>query len=189
MKRKYNLLAVIMMVCTLVVFVGTTETYAWNSKKTRNAYSSYYGESMGQLDARIWISTLKTNYSHTKVTFDAISSSWVNNATKKITKHVNTLKVKKTGLTGSLSVSASKSASLSLAEMTDNVCELSTQPANSYYRGINSYNNCITRGVGGTILSFTTPLLAYLVVTGTSSQSVYLDGQAFYNSATTSAYF
>lgn len=192
LNRKLFAVVATMCVCVCMIFSGTVKTYAWSNTKTRKAYSEYYKSSMGTLEARIWVSVLSRNLSNTKITFDAKSSSWVFKANKNITKHVNTLTLKKAGVTGSLSVSPGKTGTtvgVTIAEQTDSVCSLATTASNTYYRGITTYNNTITRGVAGTIIMWTIPALSYLVVTGTSNQSVCLDGQFFNNVATVSAYF
>lgn len=170
-----------------LVLSSVTSAYAWNDTCSKNVYLS--GKKVATLESRMWVSQLDVNFAKTKITFDATSSSWVFNATRTITNHVNSMTIKKTGLSGSLSANMN-GVGASITEKTDSMFTISTGSANSYYRGMNTYNNTITRGVVGTIFSWSiASALTNLVVTGTSGQSVYIDGQLYMTSATVTAYF
>ena len=167
-------------------------TFAWNNTSNKSAYSYYYGYNIANLEARVWVSTIKSNFWNTKYTFDSTSSSWVFNSDKSITKHVNSLTLKKNGISCTLSVSTS-GAGGSVSEKTDSLCTIDTPAANSYYRGITTYNNIVSRGWGSTVSRYLIPsvgkISGYFTITATSNQSVYIDGQRFNNTAETTGYF
>lgn len=162
---------------------GNNVAKAYNSTNTESAYSYYYGRSMADLEARIWISTGDADMGviSAKNHFDATSSSWVFNLMSGvyITNHVNSMKLNKTMYGVNLSVNGS-GVSGSITQNDGNIFAVSTPSANSYYRGLNVYNACLEFNIVSMMLA---------AVTATSSQQVYIDGQQFNNSADTTGYY
>lgn len=187
MKKIKIMVAILLSIILSTSYVRTI--YAFNSTKKTEAYSYYLHRSVGTMEARVWVSTLKTNWAQTKVLFDATTSSWVWNPIE-LSQHRNTMKISVFGLSSGCSLSAT-GTSVSVTGNDSCKATIAANPTNSYYNGVTAYNNVIARNIAGVLNAWNpvTRFMSYVSVTVESQQSVYLSGNLYYNSAATTALY
>lgn len=191
MKHRNRIITtLIVFICMVVAQCGTSFA-GWHSDD--NSIEKHYGTKKITLEVRYWMSGLSVNFSKSKITFDAKSSSWVfvegeaNTYASSISKdHQNWINLEKKGLTGSLTISSNPTGvtgGVNVSQSSEDVATLTTAPRNTYYQGISAYNLTITRGVGGILASWC-PITAIATggcVTGYSWQKVTIWGDTTYN--------
>ncbi|NLJ15822.1 MAG: hypothetical protein GX346_01665 [Clostridiales bacterium] len=160
----------------IVTSIFSIQALAYNGTGKADAkiyYKPGVQTTVANLEARIWFSVPSSvSLFSYQQKFDATSSSWAFNATKPIRKHTNTMELSVTGVDASLSVSTSPGVSLSTTKST---ATFTTAESNSYYRGINTYNNISDVSfLGGAVTKLRTTK-AY------SKMSLLIDGQPFHN--------
>ena len=167
-----NLKKSICCILLVVVMVGCFTNGAGARNSTSSKAVFIMGKQVANIEARIYLSNLRSNVLRTKVTFDAVSSSWVFDCNKRITNHTNTLELIKNGASGSLSCSTDGKVGVSLKKESSSVCKIVTNPVNSTYRGINTYDNTVTRSAGGAILNLLPVVDWFTNVTITAKSSI-----------------